>query len=299
MIILDMSLSKQEYIYRSLKKVSHKGREAFVISRILHLLDDDEIEFVTQQVIQLRDGKRALTDLFFPQFSLHVEVDERHHLSKQEEDKIREGNIVEVTKHKIKRIKMSDRKGDRKLEVIRGEIDDLVDQIRKLKKMAIANNMFSPWNLESRYLMGPKKKKGYVDVDDFDEFLLQAEAMRCFGFKGKAYQRGYWRIDDSSGDALWFPRMFRHGMWHNKLINDGKTIIEEAITEKGIKSVKRQRREFTKNPEGKRIVFAKIRNPLGQNLFRYVGTFKVSHDLSKKNRVVFHRVSKRESVRNL
>ena len=71
-----MPISKQDYIYRSLKKVSHKGWETFVISRIIHGLDDDDIEFVTQQLVRLSDESRALTDLYFPQFDLHVEVDE-------------------------------------------------------------------------------------------------------------------------------------------------------------------------------------------------------------------------------
>jgi len=47
-----MSITKTEYILRSLKKITHKKWEFFVISRILHGLSDDEIEFITQQLMK-------------------------------------------------------------------------------------------------------------------------------------------------------------------------------------------------------------------------------------------------------
>ena len=44
---------RTEYILRNLSKISHKQYELYVISRIVHLLDDPEIEFVCQQLIRV------------------------------------------------------------------------------------------------------------------------------------------------------------------------------------------------------------------------------------------------------
>ena len=55
-----MSNAKTEYIHLSLKKISHKKWEYFLISRILHRLDDFEIEFVSQQLVRCTDATWAL-----------------------------------------------------------------------------------------------------------------------------------------------------------------------------------------------------------------------------------------------
>ncbi|MEK9696045.1 MAG: hypothetical protein VW270_09785, partial [Candidatus Poseidoniales archaeon] len=68
------SAEKSSYFVRSLSKISHKGWELYVISRILHLLDDPDIEFVCQQQVRKSDGKRYLVDLYFPQLIMYIEV---------------------------------------------------------------------------------------------------------------------------------------------------------------------------------------------------------------------------------
>lgn len=47
---------------------------------------------------------RAMTDMYFPQFGIHVEVDEGHHKAQIEADKLREADIVDATGHQIFRI---------------------------------------------------------------------------------------------------------------------------------------------------------------------------------------------------
>ena len=72
-------VDKGEYVRRSLSKMRQKPWELYVISRIVHRLNDPDIEFVPQQLVRLESGRRALTDLYFPQFDLHFEVNEGHH----------------------------------------------------------------------------------------------------------------------------------------------------------------------------------------------------------------------------
>ena len=44
-------LTKEQYIIRNFKKLSGKPWEMYVITRVLHKLDDPEIEFICQQYI--------------------------------------------------------------------------------------------------------------------------------------------------------------------------------------------------------------------------------------------------------
>jgi len=80
-------MDKKEFIIRQLARTSNKKYEAYVVNRIVHLLDDISIKFITQQYVTRPEG-RALTDLFFPQFNLHVEVDEGQHFIKKIQRKI-------------------------------------------------------------------------------------------------------------------------------------------------------------------------------------------------------------------
>lgn len=297
-----MTNSKQDYIYKSLKKITHKGWESFVITRLIHRLDDDDIEFITQQAVQLPNGKRALTDIYFPQFALHVEVDEKYHESDRQlkDDEKREQDIVQITGHEITRIKIAEPNGAYKeLGEIRQQVDDLVNRIKELKVSHITEEKFAPWDFETRYLSDRVIKKGFLDVDDNDVFQLQIEALKCFGFKGKGYQRGAWKIPDGSNDVVWFPRLYRHGCWHNYLENSGKTIVERAVNGDGLKSIKEQRAEEEKYKGRNHIVFAKSKDALGFNLLRYVGTFEMALFDSTDNYLIFKQIRSQEPIRNI
>ncbi len=93
--------------------------------------------------------------------------------------------------------------------------------------------LFEPWDFEARF--DPKRilDKGKFCVADNVLFRTQIDAMRCFGFTGKGWQRGVWNIPDGSGDTLWFPRLYPHGSWHNELIEGGSVISARAIDEEG------------------------------------------------------------------
>lgn len=87
-----------------LSKINNKKYESYVVSRIVHLLNDTEIQFIPQQLVRKPDGKRYLIDLYFPQFKLAVEVDEPYHNSQVEEDELREREIIELTNSDFQRI---------------------------------------------------------------------------------------------------------------------------------------------------------------------------------------------------
>ena len=68
-----MKISKDRYILRNFSKIKHKKWELYIITRIIHLLNDPEIEFVCQQLIKTKNNNRYLTDLCFPALKLYYE----------------------------------------------------------------------------------------------------------------------------------------------------------------------------------------------------------------------------------
>lgn len=280
-----MSKLQDEYILRCLSKIRHKKWEYFVVSRIIHKLDDFDIEFVTQQLVRRPDGSRALTDLFFPQFNIHLEIDESHHFKKSVDldDAIRQQDIIDQTGHEVVRISVWDAKAGSELPLstIAYETDNFVQRLQKKRQAQEAQGVFSPWDYERRFDPERIIEKGFISVSDNVLFRRQIDAMKCFGFTGTVWRRGAWRIPDERGYSLWFPRLFEHDVWSNELCEGGRVINERARSEPNLRvkaraSLSKQRRDLEKNPDANIIVFSKAKDPLGKQLLRYVGTFKAN-----------------------
>jgi hypothetical protein len=292
-----MKMTKTDYILKSLVKVSNKRWEFFIISRIVNKLDDD-IEFVTQQLVRGGDGRRYLTDLYFPQFDLHLEIDERHHLTNEELDRFREMDIVQETNHKVEHLKIFEESGAEKtLKQIKREVDDFVDFVQKRKQELEKNGKFIPWDWENRYSADSIIQRGYIDVDDSVTFRLQAEALRCFGFSGKTIRRGTWHIRDGSGDWVWFPRLYPHYIWNNEISVNGDHIFQRAMSEEAREHNFRQNKKAASERLVSVVVFAKARDSLGSNVLRYVGTFQHNVAASSREVIQFDRIRTREDIR--
>ena len=128
-----MKFSKDQYVLRNFSKIQHKQWELYIITRIVHNLNDPEIEFVCQQLIKTPENKKYYTDLCFPQLKLYCEIDEMQHSkilhSIADEDRMRE--IIDASEFKEKRIKIFDENLNiKKLEDINYEIDNFGDIIR-------------------------------------------------------------------------------------------------------------------------------------------------------------------------
>ena len=60
-------ITKDEYLLRNFSKIRHKKWELYVITRILHNLNDTNIEYVCQQFINPKNSKGYyLADICFP-----------------------------------------------------------------------------------------------------------------------------------------------------------------------------------------------------------------------------------------
>lgn len=296
--------TKDDYILRSLAKISKKKWEFYVISRVIHKLNDPEIEFVTQQHVKLENGNRVLTDIYFPQFGIHLEVDEAQHISikQAEADKRRTEDIVARTDHSVRRIKAAYKDEidgeikDHTLADVNQETDKFVKYIKNLKQEQKETGEFKCWDFEDRYDPERHIEAGSIAVKDRVLFKLQQHALKCFGYTKGNYRRGVWKCPDDTGDIVWFPWLIERDDWGNELSHNGKEIKQIAKTEKS-KAIARHSLNSDQD-KGMRIVFARSRDPLGYRLYKYVGTFKVDAEKSCPEEVIFNLVRSQEKIRN-
>jgi len=186
-----MNISKDDYILRAFSKIQHKKWELYVITRIIHLLDDPELEFVCQQLIKTPDHKRYLADLCFPELELYCEVDELQHSSEEHAiaDENRMKEIIDASNFIEKRIQIyNENLKIKELKEINEEIDSLIQYIKDRKQEYIAGNNFNPWDYYNKYNPDVHIERGYIDTKDNVSFLYHRDALRCFGYDGGHFQ---------------------------------------------------------------------------------------------------------------
>jgi len=269
-------MDKKEYIIRQLGRTKNKKYEAYVVTRIIHLLDDFNIKFITQQYVTRPGKRKALTDLFFPQFGVHIEVDEGHHfkIGSIEEDKIREADVINATGHEVLRIDVT-----KPFDDINVQISGVVKKIKILRD----KGQFIAWDIDSEYSPKTYIERGYIDISDNVAFKTIKDACNCFGHNYSGYQRA--TASHLNPDIeLWFPKLFPNGEWDNKISNNEKTINERN---KDNEKAKRHVLSFIDSKEKnkyQRIVFAKVKGNLGDTLYRFRGLYKLDTQKSNENK---------------
>jgi very-short-patch-repair endonuclease len=292
-------MDKKEYIIRQLGRTKNKKYEAYVVSRIIHLLDDFDIKFVTQQYVTRPEG-RALTDLFFPQVSLHVEVDEPYHKATIGNDKVREADIINATNHEILRVDISN-----SIEDINSQIDEIVEIIRNKKKQLKDKNSFIPWNIDLEFNPETYIKRGYIDVLDNVAFKTIKDACNCFGHNYSGWMKGGAPHPDFD-TVLWFPkllpdeklfpnrRLLQNGEWLNEISPDEETITERNMDDEKARNHILGYINKTNGNQHKRITFAKVQGNLGDTLYRFRGLYELNIKASKpETSLVWQRKSTR------
>lgn len=290
-------MNKDEYILRSLSKIKHKRWELFVVSRIIHslLVEDDDIEFVCQQLVRRPEGGRALTDLYFPQFGVFLEVDEPQHASDKHKanDRNRTDDIVNSAGLIEKRITVFDADGSTSKSVaeVAHDTDNFVSTIKQLKNSAKGKGEFIPWNFEGRYDPQIHIDRGFLSVSSNPIFRYQHDALRCFGYTKGVFQRGAWTLTSDASRCVWFPRLYETESWDNELTEDGLMIVERKKDSiGGYEKISYQEKWKS------RIVCARYSDNLGAILYRFVGEFEHDPQKSDEFKRVFVRKSSRVST---
>lgn len=254
-------MGKLDFISWQLERTRGKRFENYVITRIWHLLDDLEIKIITQQYVARPYG-RALTDLYFPQLSLHLEVDEPHHLTQVEHDRLRENDIINATGHQIIRIDTS--KG---IDKLHEDIEQAVLLIRKMKQQ---KSNFIKWDLEMEQSSKTYIERGYIDLSDDVAFDKIVSAVNCFGHNYAGWQRGGASHGIEENTIIWFPKLFPNGDWENHISDDETTIYEKNVdNEKAKAHILKTIDDGIHN----RIVFAKVKDSFGKTKYRFKGKY--------------------------
>ena len=136
------------------------------ITRIIHFLNDSDVEFVCQQLIRTHDGKRYLADLCFPSLKLYYEIDEAQHGSDEHKikDEHRHREIIDATNFIEKRITVFDKnKKDRDINQINIEVDEFIDWVKEERRdpniRRSSTKHYPDWDMKKKqYIVPPNQR---------------------------------------------------------------------------------------------------------------------------------------------
>lgn len=295
------TISKIQYISDHLKRIQHKHYELYVISALWNKLNDFDVKFVFQQCMYVdKDNKRALADLYLPQFNWIIEIDEAHHLRQEEEDKRRIDGIRSIVDPNIRvsRIPINiDGNNIRSDEDITKDIDNIVIDIRNAKQEALKAGSFIPWRGDEEELTADyhKHKKGFIDADSGDASLFNVSEVFALFFpriKARNCTRYYPR--GCHGTIIWCPKLTRDINWENEMKESGNDVLiyEKHKIDGIIAGDNKDHINDYRINSHTRVIFIKERTPLGVIHLRFVGVFNLDGQLSKENgHPVFKRIA--------
>ena len=285
---------KLDYITRVLEKTKEKRTENYVIGRIWHTLNDLDVKLVPQQYVKRDAEKYALTDIYFPQVRLHVEVNEPahyHNIDKIGADERRRVEIESKTSHRVMTI---DCTGN--MESLHDEVDSVVEYVRSEVAKQRANGNFEPWNPAFENSPEYYQKKGYLAASE--NVQLKTIEDICKLVNARLVKRGFLRpgAADHPTDEnmiLWWPARKRQG-WENELADDA--VVERHVNpDRMATHVK-----WSLNAKRKqRVVFYKHKNELGYSFYRFKGIYELDEaSTSVENGVVWKKILDRYILTN-
>jgi very-short-patch-repair endonuclease len=264
-------MQKRDLILKQLARTNKKNFENYVVSGIWHKLDSLDYKIVTQQYIFRKDRGYAETDLYFPQLNLHVEVDEAYHKANAEADKLREMDIVNATSHRMIRVDCSE-----SIESINRQIDQVVSDIRAMRT-ALGDD-FIPWNPEKEIATQTYIDKGEIRLEENVAFRRIVDAVNCFGYHHKGFQKAGIKHSFRENTLIWFPKIHINKGWDNQLTEDEDTIYEKPLNPDEVKA---HREKIFKSGIHTRIVFAQVKDSLNMIMYRFKGEYQLNMDMSK------------------
>jgi hypothetical protein len=289
-------MDKDDYILRSISKLPHKKWELFVVTRIVHAILDkaSDLEFVCQQLIRRPEGRYGLTDIYFPQLQLHLEVDEPPHAraSNVYADQCREKDIIDATGHSIERIKIylcDDSADTKSLAEVISDVDGFISRIFKKRQALIDSGHWEKWDFGEKFNPDKYRNIGHLDISVSPVFRTHRDALRCFGYAGGNYQRATWTVKGDDKKVVWFPKFYKNNDWDNSISDDGQIIQMTAVGN----DIARKIEASTSFKNETVVVFAHYTDALGITLYRYLGEFQQDAVQSKGLTTVLKRTSTR------
>lgn len=278
-------MTKKEYIKRQISRTNKKDYENYVITRVIHKLDDLDIKFVTQQYVKRPEG-RGLADMYFPQINLFVEVDEAHHLTQEEADKVRDADFENATGSVPRRIEVA----NSTLEQINNQIDELVEEIKQMVTDQRQSGGFIPWDID--WEMNPDTwiEKGSIHVNDKVAFRKIVDGCKCMGLDYNGFQQAGVKHPFEQNTLIWFPKLYLNDKWANDFDETLGIIIEKNVESDEKRAAHVQ--AVLNGNQHRRIVFARVRGMLGDIQYRFRGVFELDKTTSNNiDGLIWRRVS--------
>lgn len=287
--------NKLEYLVKTFSKTTRKDYENYCINRIWSLLNRTDIKPVTQSYVRFDNGKYALIDLHFPAINYAIEIDETHHLTQQEEDKLRSKLIKEQFKtYKDKDIIIRRIDINQNLENVHKEINNIVSEINTIINNSDINKIKWIEKTEDERIK-ELQQQGLISVNDDITFKLIEKACNLFFYDNPPIMRGYFPLNKRDDFMMWFPEEATESLghlnttnkqgWINKFDDSGEYITEYNINGAPIND---------KYPDGTpRITFIKTKDPLtNQQRYMFVGIYQlIKKDYKNKEKRTYQRVS--------
>ncbi|HLA94178.1 MAG TPA: hypothetical protein VK612_00550, partial [Pyrinomonadaceae bacterium] len=248
-----------------------------------HLLQDLDVKCITQQHVNKPDGKRYLTDMYFPQLGIHIEVDEAHHLTQLDLDRNRQEDIINATKHEFQRVPIGK---DCDINLVNKKIDEIVFLIKQNIAEKKAAGKFKPWDLDAERDPETYIKNRYIDALDDIAFRTMADAASCFGKYYVGLQKAWIPHPIEKGKRLWFPKLYDNDDWGNSLSED-ETIITEFCKKPG--QHHQHIDDMLADNTVSRLTFARVKSPLGDLMYRFKGEYKTDKEATSYDSGVIHR----------
>ena len=290
--MLMYDLKKDIYIIKSLASIGRRKKwELYVVTRIIHLLKDNDLEFACQQYVKHKKNsdEYSFTDLCFPSLGLYIEVNEKQHDDTKEEDKKRQRAIHAATSWTQLDINIYEYRGGDKeyksLEDINKIIDRVILKIQEKKAYLIAKGETITWDYGKKYDPETYRKRnnGVIDVKHNVVVKYMKDAMGLFGRKWQSTPwEGIFPIPGTN-ETVWCLKLYDHEkngiIWKNSITEN-----DQKITMK-----KEKNGEFVEVPEAlnRAIVFTHQKNLLGQFEYRFLGVFEPSDKESDRYQVVY------------
>lgn len=277
-----------DYLLKCFGKIGKKKTEAYVVTRLWHLLDDEEVKIIPQQYVKRNLEQYALKDLYFPQIGFHVEINEPAHyitIERKNLDLQRNKEIVIATNHEIYTIDCSGSLSD-----INKEVRICVEIIKQKVKKSRENNLFKKWENSDGLTVSYHKEKGKLSLED-DPCLTRIEDI-CALFNAKVPKIGFQTkggVNHPQNEDLmiWWPSVGNVN-FSNTISNGGEEITEYHFDEK------KRMKHISSELKGKRnrITFFRDTDALGFTFYRFKGIYKLDKNVTEREgKLVWRRIA--------
>ena len=123
---------------------------------------------------------------------------------------------------------------------------------------------------------------GHLDISDDVAFSTAADACNRFGHSYTVWRRGLARHPYCPELTLWFPKLFENDEWRNWISGDERVIHEQRKTD----NESFIEESLAQHDKHRRIVFPKVKGPLGKMEYRFKGLYEVDVEASRRKKAI-------------